>query len=132
MVDIISINITDTHIFECQTDTIARSGEASTPVLQITFPARFVDRWPYLDFKKPNGESFRSPRLDTEGNTALFPMPLYLLDTEGTLEAQFIAQDESGLVWKTYTKKFDVKYSINAADDIPEKEDFSTADGRME
>ena len=124
MVDIICINITDTHIFECQTDTIARSGEASTPILQITFPKRFVDHWPYLDFKKPNGETFRSPRLDTDGNVALFPMPLYLLDTDGTLEVQFISQDESGLVWKTYTKKFNVKYSINAVEDIPEKEDF--------
>lgn len=124
MVDNILINITNTHIFECQTDTIARSGEANTPIMRITFPERFIEKWSYLDFKKPNGETFRSPCLETEGNVATFPMPLYLLDTDGVLEVQFVTQDESGLVWKTYTKKFNVKYSINAVDDIPEKEDF--------
>lgn len=124
MVDNILINITNTHIFECQTDTIARSGEANTPIMQITFPERFIEKWSYLDFKKPNGETFRSPCLETEGNVATFPMPLYLLDTDGVLEVQFVTQDESGLVWKTYTKKFNVKYSINAVDDIPEKNDF--------
>ena len=124
MVDNILINITNTHIFECQTDTIARSGEANTPIMRITFPERFIEKWSYLDFKKPNGETFRSPCLETEGNVATFPMPLYLLDTDGVLEVQFVTQDESGLIWKTYTKKFNVKYSINAVDDIPEKEDF--------
>lgn len=122
--DVININVTEGHIFECLTDTIARAGEAENLVLNITFPKRFEDRWPYLDFKKPNGERFRSEKLVVEGNSARYVMPLYLLDTDGTLEVQFVSQDDSGLVWKTYVKKFDVKYSINAADAIPEKEDF--------
>lgn len=122
--DVININVTEGHIFECLTDTIARAGEADNLVLNITFPKRFEDRWPYLDFKKPNGERFRSEKLVVEGNAARYVMPLYLLDTDGTLEVQFVSQDDSGLVWKTYVKKFDVKYSINAVDEIPEKEDF--------
>ena len=50
-------------------------------------------------------------------------MPPYVL-IEGKLKLQVLFQNEDGAVWKTYKKPFTVRGSINAVDDIPDKEDF--------
>ena len=121
--DIIKIAVDDNHYLRCPVDTIARDGEGNVIKLEITFPEKLSSYWVYLDFKMSNGEKFKSPRLDVEGNTATYIVPPYVL-CEGKLKIQVLFQNEAGAIWKSYKKPFAVRPSINAVDDIPEKEDF--------
>lgn len=123
MHDIIKILVDADHFLRCPVDTIARDGEGDVIQLEITFPEKLSTWWAYLDFKMSNGEKFKSPRLDVEGNKATYIVPPYVL-REGKLKVQVLFQNESGATWKSYKKPFTVRPSINAVEDIPEKEDF--------
>lgn len=126
MRDIINATIDEKHFLKCSTYTIARNGEGLTPCLSISIPDGLKSYWAYIDFKKSNGESIKSPRIDVEENKIFYAIPSGVLDTEGVLEIQVIFKNENGKKWKTYVKEFAVRYSINATDDIPDKEDFIT------
>lgn len=123
MHDIIKIIVDENHYLRCPVDTIARDGEGNVAQLEITFPEKLSSYWVYVDFKMPNGEKFKSPRLDVEGNKATYTVPPYVL-VEGKLKMQVLFQNESGAIWKSYKKPFTVRPSINAEEDIPDKEDF--------
>lgn len=123
MHDIIKILVDADHYLRCPVDTIARDGEGDVIKLEITFPEKLSLYWVYLDFKMPNGEKFKSPRLDVEGNTATYTVPPYVL-VEGKLKMQVLFKNADGATWKSYKKPFTVRPSINAVDDIPDKEDF--------
>ena len=123
--DIIKITVDESHYLRCPVDTIARDGEGNVIKLEITFPEKLSSYWVYLDFKMSNGETFKSPRLDVEGNTATYIVPPYVL-CEGKLKMQVLFQNADGAIWKSYKKPFTVRPSINAVDEIPEKEDFIT------
>ena len=118
------VNIGNDHSFNCTATTLGRSGENNITRFEITIPEELTALDPYLDFKKPTGETVRTPRLTIEENKIVYDMPLWLLDTNGKLDVQLIMQDE--YIWKSATKTFTVFKSINAVDDIPEKEDFIT------
>lgn len=123
MRDIIKIVVDADHYLRCPVDTIARDGEGNVTVLEITFPEKLSSYWVYVDFKMPDGEKFKSPRLDVNGNTATYTVPPYVL-VEGKLKMQVLFQNADGAIWKSYKKPFNVRPSINAVDDIPDKEDF--------
>ncbi len=123
MRDIIKITVDADHYLRCPVDTIARDGEGNVTELEITFPEKLASYWVYLDFKMSNGEKFKSPRLDVEGNKATYTVPPYVL-VEGKLKMQVLFQNEHGKIWKSYKKPFNVRPSINAVEDIPDKEDF--------
>lgn len=124
--DTILVNIGDDHSFNCTDTTLGRAGENNISQLEITIPEELATFDAYLDFKKPGGETVRTPRLAIEGNKIEYDVPLSLLDQNGNIEVQIILQDESGYIWKGVVKKFTVLKSINAVDDIREKEDFIT------
>lgn len=126
MRDIINAIICENHFLKCSTYSIARNGEGLTPCLSISIPEDLLNSWVYIDFKKPNGETFKTPRIDVIEGKITYNIPLAVLDAEGKLEVQVVFQNASGEIWKTYVKEFAVRYSINATDDIPEKEDFIT------
>lgn len=121
--DVINIIVDENHFLRCPVDTIARDGEGNVTKFEITFPEKLSAYWVYVDFKMSNGEKFKSPRLDVEGNKATYVVPPYVL-IEGKLKAQVLFQNGDGAIWKSYKKPFTVRGSINAVDDIPEKEDF--------
>ena len=123
MHDVINITVDANHYVRCPVDTIARDGEGNVIQLEIAFPEKLASMWMYLDFKMSNGEKFKSPRLATDGNKATYIVPPYVL-REGKLKLQVLFQNEHGVIWKSYKKPFTVRGSINAVDDIPEKEDF--------
>lgn len=125
MNDIIKIIVDADHYLRCPVDTIARDGEGNVTELEITFPEKLASYWVYLDFKMSNGEKLKTPRLDVEGNTATYRVPPYLL-REGQLKMQVLFQNDDGAIWKSYKRAFNVRRSINAVDDIPDKEDFIT------
>ena len=129
--DTIEVTIGDDHSFNCTATTLGRAGENNISQLEITIPAELASFDAYIDFKKPRGETIRTPRLTIEGNKIEYDMPLGLLDQSGNAEVQLILQDENGYIWKSTVKKLTILKSIDAVDDIPEKEDFITEAQRL-
>ena len=124
--DTIIVDIGDDHSFACTAVTIGRTGENAISQLEITIPEELSGFWAFLDFKKPRGETVKTPKLDIINNKIEYDIPNGLLDVSGNLEVQLVLQNEKGEVWKSATKKFVVLKSIDAGDAIPEKEDFIT------
>lgn len=126
MRDIINVSVKENHFFDCPQHAIALQGEGLSHSLVIEINDKLNQYWPYLDFRKPSGEPFKTPRLTVENNKINYKLPLSLLDEKGILEVQLVLQDESGFIWKSNVKKFNIRHSINAVDGIPNKEDFIT------
>lgn len=124
MVDVINIRVCDDHFVHCSTETIARDGEGQVAQLVVVIPESLSQYWAYFDFKQPNGERFKTPRLDLDDNKIVYNIPSAVLTGNGELEWQYVAQDADGFNWKSNTKTFNVRYSVNAVDDIPDKKDF--------
>lgn len=124
MTDVIKVTINERHFVSCSTETIARKGEGEYPRLVIEIPNRLSGMWPYLDFKKPSGETFKTPRLAIDGNIIEYDLPLSVLNEKGTLEMQLVLQNGKGRIWKSNVKRFKVLYSIDATGDIENDEDF--------
>ena len=126
MRDILKATIEENHFLKCATYSIARNGEGLAPCLSISVPYGLFDYWAYIDFKKLNGEKYKTPRIDIIDGKITYNIPLAVLDVDGKLEVQVVFQNAAGTIWKTYVKEFVVRPSINATDDIPDKEDFIT------
>jgi hypothetical protein len=124
MKDLIQATIKDDHFWYCKEDVIARKGEGLYPCLSITIPDFLYDCWPYLDFKKPNGDTFKTPRLELVDNKIVYDIPSSVLDVQGDISVQAVFQNPDGGIWKSYVKRYAVRNSINAVDDIPEQGDF--------
>ena len=124
--DIIRVTIGRDHTFNCDTVVIGRTGEHIISRFEIDLPEELCNMWPYLDFKKPNGEKVITKRLEIAGGKIGYDIPNGLLDKNGTLEAQLLLKTENGETWKSASKKFVVLESIDASDAVPEKEDFIT------
>jgi hypothetical protein len=116
--------IEDDHSFNCDTRVIGREGEALYIQLVCILPSQADKDWVYIDFEKPNGEKFKTPRLKAENNEVYCDIPQYLLDTKGELEVQLVLQNANGEIWESSPHKFIIRNGINATDDIPNKEDF--------
>lgn len=122
--DTLVVNIGDDHSFNCTATALGRSGENNVSQLEITIPEELAGFSAYLDFKQPMGAKVRTPKLNIEGNTIEYDIPLGLLDQSGNIEVQLVLQDEDGYIWKSTVKKFVVLKSVDAVEEIPEKEDF--------
>jgi hypothetical protein len=127
MKDIICVNVSKNHIYNCGTRRIGRKGENLSTSFEITLDPDLLDLDVFMEFEKPNGETLATPKLELINNVATYDLPLYLLDTKGELKAQIVLRNTiTGKVWKTYIKTYFVEEGICACDDIPEKEDFIT------
>lgn len=126
MEDKILVNLsTDAnHTFECPTNIIGREGEGYTSRFEITIPEKFTGCSVYLDFEKPNGEKLRTPKLNMENGVAVYDVHPYLLTDDGEIKAQAVLIAENGQTWKSSKKKYHIQKSINAIEEIPDKEDF--------
>lgn len=124
MEDKILVNLNADHTFECAVDIIGREGEGGTTQLQLTIPEKLIGCSVYLDFEKPNGETLRTPKLKIENGKAVYDVVQYLLTDDGEIKAQAILITGDGKIWKSTKKKYLIQKSINALEEIPEKEDF--------
>lgn len=127
----IVVNIGTDHAFECATDIIGRSGEGDSTKLEITIPDKLHNCSVYLDFEMPNGEKLRTPKLEIEGGVAVYKVAQYLLTEKGELKVQLVFVNEGGAIWKSFKKRFNILKSINAEEEIPDKEDFITKAQRI-
>ena len=128
MVDIIKVNLcTDAnHTFESHRDIIGREGEGDTSRFELTIPEKLTGCSVYLDFEKPDGQPLRTPRLGVDNNVAIYDVVPYLLTNDGEIKVQAILISKDGQTWKSSIKRYIIKNSINADEEIPEKEDFMT------
>ena len=131
MKDKICATLTKDHIYICDGGVIGRSGENECTQLEITLDECLCDKWIYIDFSKPDGTTYKTPKLDVIGNKVIYDIPNALLDQKGQLKVQVVLQDENGEVWKSTIKSYGVNPSINATDDIENKDDFITEAQRL-
>ena len=124
--DTVSVTIGEDHSYNCTVVTLGRTGENAVSQLEITIPEELSGFWAYLDFKKPRGQTVKTPKLDIVNNKIEYDIPAGLLNENGNLEVQLVLQSETGEIWKSSVKKYVVLKSIDASEDIPEKEDFIT------
>lgn len=129
MEDKILVNLsTDAnHTFECPTNIIGREGEGNTTRFEITIPAGLTGCSVYLDFEKPDGEKIRTPKLAVENGVAVYDVVEYLLAVDGEIKVQAVLITENGQTWKSSIKRYHIHNSINALEEIPEKDDIITA-----
>ena len=126
MKNIIYVKVDLDHFWSSSDRIIGREGESETTQLQITLADELKGNWAYLDFKKPNGETFKTPRLEEINGVINYDIPLGVLDVKGEMGIQLVLQNENGLIWKSAIKHYANRSSINATEDIPDKEDFIT------
>lgn len=126
MKDKIEVTLTKNHVYNCSSDVIGRCGENVCTQLEITLDDCLCDKWVYLDFVKPDGSKYKTSKLNVVDNKVIYELPNALL-MNGTLKVQAVLQDEDGEVWKSNIKTYRVISSINATDDIPNKDDFITS-----
>lgn len=124
--DTVSVTIGEDHSYNCTVVTLGRTGENAVSQLEITIPEELSGFWAYLDFKKPRGQTVKTPKLDIINNKIEYDIPAGLLNENGNLEVQLVLQSGAGEVWKSSVKKYVVLKSIDASEDIPEKKDFIT------
>lgn len=125
MKDSIRVTVSADHTLECSTNVIGRAGESETAQFEIAVPEKLRAWWTYVEFRKPNGETFRTANLEVaQTGIATYKVPLYLLSEDGEIEVQLVFQNEKGKIWKSATKKYIIDGSINATEEVPIKEDF--------
>ena len=122
----ICASIDRNHIYNCTCKIIARTGEHESTELEITLAEELCNCWAYLDFRKPDGSTFKTPKLDIIDNKVIYAISAALVDQDGDIEVQLVLQNANGLIWKSSIKKYTVIGSINATDDIEVPEDFIT------
>ena len=116
----IDVKILENHVYDCGCIIIGRCKENNATTFRFSICDGLKDKWLYLDFEKPDGTKFKTPRIDIVDGIALYPIPNNLLDVVGELKVEVIFQDESGLVWKSFRKKYRVEEAICATDEIGE------------
>ena len=122
--DTIHVAICDDHTFNCDATYLGRTGESNATQLEITLPEELAQFDVYLDFKKPRKETVRTPRLNVFENKTEYDIPLGLLDAGGDISVQVVVQGDNDYIWKSAVKKFSILQSVDAVNDIAEKEDF--------
>ena len=122
----ICASIDKNHIYNCTSKIIARAGENESTELEITLADELCNCWAFLDFRKPDGSTLKTPKLDIIDNKVIYAISSALVDQDGDIEVQLVLQNEQGLIWKSSIKKYTVHGSINATDDIEVPEDFIT------
>lgn len=131
MKDKICATLTKDHIYICDGGVIGRSGENECTQLEITLDECLCDKWVYVDFIKPDGSKYKTPKLDIVDNKVIYDIPNALLNEKGKLGVQVVLQNDEGEIWKSTIKTYGVNPSINATDDIPNQDDFITEAQRL-
>jgi hypothetical protein len=120
----ICVTLGQDHIWRCADRVISRSGEHKVTEIEITLDECLFEFWVYLKFTLPNGETFLTEKLDRVGNVVTYDIVNALVSESGILKVQAMLKKETGESWESTIKPYIVEESIEAVNDIPEKEDF--------
>ena len=118
MKDKISVNIGSEHTYRSNSDVIGRAGEGNVTQLEIHIPTELCSCALYLDFEKPNGETYRTPKLDIVNGVAIYDVTPYILTDSGEIKAQVVLQTDNGETWKSTVKTYKNLKSVNVSEDI--------------
>ena len=120
----ISVTVSADHRVCCPEWDIARTGENECTRFEITLAEELSTYSAYIDFEKPDGEKFKTPRMNIENNRIIYDLPSAVLDVKGNLLVQLVLQNDEGEIWKSNVQKFYVSESVDATEAIVEKDDF--------
>lgn len=124
MIDTYFITIKENGEVHAENYVLLADGENNSKRFVVSIPDKLSNKWIYVEFEKPSGDKSTSrrliPTLQENRYVVEYDLSGAILDFSGFLCVQFIARDETGLVWKSDTKNFIVKYSINATNEVVE------------
>lgn len=127
----IKIKLNSNRIIDCESMIIGKTyeNEATTLMYELKGEELLTKDF-YIEFEKPDGTKISTSKLEieiredeiikTEG-IVKYSIPNSLLDLKGTLKVEAVLRNSEGLVWKSYTQKFEILESINASEAIPEQ-----------
>ncbi len=123
----IIIKITDNHLLKSDAYSIGRRGENEAEIIQVILPKDLQDKWLFLEFEKPDGTKFVTPKIEIFNGVGEYSISGNLLDQAGMLKLEVVLRDENGVCWKSESKKYSVIESINASDEVEKSNpDFIT------
>lgn len=114
----IEFYVSDKHEVKCNACFIGRTGENEAEEIRVIVPDCVCDKWLYLDFEKPDGTKFKTPRIDIVDGIGSYMIGGNLVDTAGMLKIEAVLQDESGICWKSEKKEYYVSKSIDATETV--------------
>ena len=118
MKDKISVNIGTDHSYDCKTDVIGRAGEGNVTQMEFKIPSKLCSCSLYLDFEKPNGETYRTPKIEIVDGVATYNVQPFVLTDSGEIKVQAVFEKASGEIWKSEIKMYANRKSINVSEDI--------------
>lgn len=119
MNNIINIELQTNRIVNFSGAIINKTYENDFTQLNFTLASEMVSKDFYLEFEKSDGTKYVTPKLTINGNNVLYTIPNSLLDVSGSLDAEVVLRDSSGLVFKSYGFQLVVLNSINASEELP-------------
>lgn len=119
-INIIEVRVNENGSTMQNAKIIAKKGENYAKQLHIILPDKIVNKWIYLDFELPNGEKKKSYRLEVVNGEVNFDVVNSMLQEEGKLKIEVVAQDAEGFIWKSDTIQFEVGDAINAVNEVEE------------
>ena len=117
----IIVNLTESHEYKCNCIIIARKNENRAARFKIIVPEELRDKWLYIDFEKKSGTKIKTPKIEIVDGIGYYDVCNNLTDEVGKIKAEIIFQDETGYIWKTFIKIYQIVDSICATEEI-EKE----------
>ena len=118
MKDKITVNIGTDHSYDCKTDVIGRAGEGNVTQMEFKIPSKLCSCSLYLDFEKPNGETYRTPKLAIIDGVATYNVQPFVLTDSGEIKVQAVFEKASGEIWKSEIKMYTNRKSINISEDV--------------
>lgn len=119
----ILITVTESGATSANNTVLLMEGENDSKSFRVRLPIRLANDWVYIEFEQSNGDKFVSKRLESSSNGEfLYPLKKEVLSCVGELKVQIVIKNESGLIGKSNTLIFTVKGSINATEELVEKE----------
>lgn len=118
MKDKITVNIGTDHSYDCKADVIGRAGEGNVTQMEFKIPSKLCSCSLYLDFEKPNGETYRTPKLAITDGVATYNVQPFVLTDSGEIKVQAVFEKASGEIWKSEIKMYTNRKSINISEDV--------------
>ena len=116
----IEFYVSDKHEVKCNACFIGRTGENKAEEVRVIVPDCVCDKWLYLDFEKPDGTKFKTPRIDIVDGVGSYMIGGNLVDTAGMLKIEAVLQDGNGVCWKSEKREYYVSKSIGATKVVEE------------
>ena len=114
----IEFYLNDKHEVKCNICFIGRTGENEAEEVRVIVPDCVCDKWLFLDFEKPDGTKFKTPKIDIIDGVGSYRLGGNLVDIAGMLKIQAVLEDADGVCWKSEQKEHYISKSIDATEEL--------------